>query len=141
MFVLDTNVVSELMKPSPDRDVLAWLDTRPTRDLFVTCVTEAEIRAGVAVLPDGVRRRRLAEAADRTFTDFFAGRLLPFDSFAARTYAAMFAVRQTGGRPLDLADGQIAAIARSRRMAVATRNTRDFENVGVELENPWEART
>jgi len=83
MAVLDTNVVSELMRDVPHPDVLVWVDNRPTRQLFVTAVTEAEVRTGVAFLPEGRRRRRLAEAADRAFRDLFAGRILPFDSDAA----------------------------------------------------------
>lgn len=137
MFVLDTNVVSEVMRASPSRDVVEWLDGQQTRDLFVTSVTEAEIRAGVAVLPEGARRRVLVAAAERTFGDLFAGRVLPFDGSAARAYAEIFAARQAIGRPLSLADGQIAATARSRAMVVVTRNTGDFEGAGVDLVNPW----
>lgn len=137
MVVLDTNVVSELMRASPGRDVVEWLDGQPTRDLFVASVSEAEIRAGVAVLPEGARRRGLAVAAERAFGNLFAGRVLAFDSSAARAYAEIFATRIAIGRPLSLADGQIAAIARSRGMAVATRNVGDFEGAGVDLVNPW----
>ena len=139
MVVLDTNVVSELMRGTPHRDVLAWLDRQRTRDLFVTSVTEAEIRAGVAILPHGARRRGLAEAAERTFGHLFAGRVLGFDSPAARAYAEIVEVRRANGRPLALADGQIAGIARSRGMAVATRNLGDFEGAGISLVDPWAA--
>ena len=137
MVVLDTNVVSELMRGSPRPDVVEWLDAQRTRELFVTSVTEAEIRAGVAILPEGARRRGLADAAERMFANLFAGRILPFDSSAARAYAEIVAVRRASGRPLSLADGQIAAIARSRGMAVATRNVADFEDTGTELLDPW----
>ena len=137
MVVLDTNVVSELMRASPSRDVVEWLDSQETRDLFVTSVTEAEIRAGLAVLPEGARRRGLVAAAERAFGNLFAGRVLSFDSPAARAYAEIFATRQAIGRPLSLADGQIAAIARSRGMVVVTRNVGDFEGVGIDLVNPW----
>ena len=139
MVVLDTNVVSELMRGSPRAGVLEWMDTQRTRDVFVTSVTEAEVRAGVAILPGGARRRGLAEAAERTFGGLFAGRVLPFDSSAARAYAEIVPYRRSTGRPLPFADGQIAAIARSRGMAVATRNVEDFEDTGVELVNPWTA--
>ena len=135
--VLDTNVVSEMMRETPRHEVLAWLDRQRTRDLFVTSVTEAEIRAGVAILPHGARRRGLAEAAERTFGDLFAGRVLAFDSSAARAYAEIVAVRRANGRPLALADGLIAAMARSRGMAVATRNVGDFEDAGINLFDPW----
>jgi hypothetical protein len=137
MVVLDTNVVSELMRDVPHAGVLAWLDDRPTRQLFVTAVTEAEIRTGVAYLPEGRRRRHLAEAADRAFRGLFAGRILPFDSEAAHTYAEIAAARRAAGRPLSQADGQIAAIAGSRGMAVATRNVRDFADMGIDLIDPW----
>ncbi len=137
MVVLDTNVVSELMRNAPHADVLAWVDDRPTRQLFMTAVTEAEVHTGVAFLPEGRRRRRLAEAADRAFRGLFAGRILPFDSEAARTYAEIAAARRAVGRPLSQADGQIAAIARSRGLAVATRNVRDFTDMGIDLIDPW----
>ena len=139
MVVLDTNVVSEVMRASPSREVVEWLDHQHTRDLFMTSVTEAEIRAGLAVLPEGARRRGLVAAAERAFGNLFAGRVLSFDSSAARAYGEIFAARQAIGRPLSLADGQIAAIARSRGMAVVTRNVGDFEGAGVELVDPWAA--
>lgn len=106
MVVLDTNVVSELMRGSPRAAVLEWMDSQRTRDLFVTSVTEAEVRAGVAILPGGARRRGLAEAAERTFAGLFAGRVLPFDGSAARAYAEIVPYRRATGRPLPFADGQ-----------------------------------
>ena len=137
MVVVDTDVVSALMHSDPNAEVLAWLDSRPTRVFFVTAVTEAEVSAGIAFLPEGARRRGLAEAAERAFSGLFAGRVLPFDSAAARAYAEIAAARRAGGRPLSLADCQIAAIARSRNMTVATRNVRDFEGMGIEVLDPW----
>lgn len=137
MVVVDTPVVSELMRLEPNTTVLNWLDRRPTRELFVTAVTEAEVRTGIAFLPDGARRRGLTEAAERAFGDLFAGRILPFDSAAARIYAEIAAARRSSGCPLSQPDGQIGAIARCRNMAVATRNVRDFEVMGIELINPW----
>ena len=137
MVVLDTNVVSELMRDDPHADVLVWLDDQPTRELFVTAVTEAEVRTGIAFLPKGRRRRGIAEAADRAFGGLFAGRVLPFDSEAARAYAEIAATCRAAGRPVSQADGQIAAIARSRGMAVATRNVRDFADMGIDLIDPW----
>ena len=137
MVVLDTNVVSELMRDDPHADVLAWLDGRPTRELFVTAVTEAEVRTGIAFLPEGRRRRGIAEAADRAFSGLFAGRVLPFASEAARAYAEIAAARRATGRPVSQADGQIAAIAHSRDMALATRNVRDFVGMGIDLIDPW----
>ncbi len=137
MIVLDTNVVSELMRDSPQQTVLAWFGVQPAGSLFVTTVTEAEILAGIALLPYGRRRRGLSEAAARVFTTLFAGRILVFDSDAANIYAEIFAQRHAAGRPISQADCQIAAIARSREAAIATRNVTDFERVGVELIDPW----
>ena len=105
----------------------------------MTAVTEAEVRTGIALLPEGRRRRGLAEACERAFGSLFAGRVLPFDSDAARTYAEIAAARRVLGRPVSQADCQIAAIARSRGMAVATRNVRDFEDMGIDIFNPWDA--
>ncbi len=138
MVVIDTNIVSELMRAEPSAEVLAWMDDRPPRDLFVTAVTEAEVRTGIALLPEGRRRRGLAEACERAFGSLFAGRVLPFDSDAARAYAEIVAARRVLGRPVSQADGQIAAIARSRGMAVATRNIRDFQDMGVDVLDPWD---
>ena len=138
MVVIDTNIVSELMRAEPSAGVLAWMDDRPPRELFVTAVTEAEVRTGIALLPKGRRRRGLAEACERAFGSLFAGRVLPFDSDAARAYAEIVAARRVLGRPVSQADGQIAAIARSRGMAVATRNIRDFQDMGVDVFDPWD---
>ena len=138
MVVIDTNIVSELMRAEPSAEVLAWMDDRPPRELFVTAVTEAEVRTGIALLPEGRRRRGLAEACERSFGSLFAGRVLPFDSDAARAYAEIVAARRVLGRPVSQADGQIAAIARSRGMAVATRNIRDFEDMGIDVFDPWD---
>ena len=137
MVVLDTNVVSELMRDEPHADVIVRLDDHPTRELFVTAVTEAEVRTGIAFLPEGRRRRGIAEAADRAFSGLFAGRFLPFDSEAARAYAGIAAARHAAGRPVPHADGWIAAIARSRGTAVATRNIPDFADMGIDLVDPW----
>ena len=139
MVMIDTNVVSELMRAEPSAEVLSWMDEQTPRELFVTAVTEAEVRTGIALLPEGRRRRGLAEACERAFGSLFAGRVLPFDSDAARTYAEIAAARRVLGRPVSQADCQIAAIARSRGMAVATRNVRDFEDMGIDIFNPWDA--
>ena len=136
MVVIDTNIVSALMRAEPSAEVLAWMDARPPRELFVTA--EAEVRTGIALLPEGRRRWGLAEACERAFGSLFAGRVLPFDSDAARAYAEIAAARRVLGRPVSQADGQIAAIARSRGWAVATRNIRDFENMGIDIFDPWD---
>ena len=137
MFLLDTNVVTELMRDAPNSNVLSWMDKQPTQDLFVTAVTEAEIRTGVAILPEGVRRRGLADAAERTLGSLFAGRILPFDSDAARAYAEIVAACSAAGRLASQAGCQIAAIARSQGMTVATRNVRDFMDTGIDVIDPW----
>ncbi len=137
MIVLDTNVVSELLRPSPDRAVEAWVADRPAADLYFSAVGEAELRYGVALLPAGRRRDALASAIEAILREDFDQRILPFDSAAARAYAAIAAARRAAGRTASPADCQIAAIARSRRMAVATRNVRDFDDMGIDLLDPW----
>ena len=138
MVVIDTNIVSELMRAEPSVEVLIWLDTRPRQELFVTAVTEAEVRTGIAFLAEGRRRQGLAEVCEHAFGNLFAGRVLPFDSAAAHAYAEIVASRRAIGRPVSQADCQIAAIAQSRDMAVATRNIRDFEDMGIEIFDPWD---
>ena len=135
--IVDTNVVSEFMRPRPQPIVIAWLDSQFRRSLFVTAVTEAEIRAGIAFLPQGQRRRQLARAADRAFGTLFADRILPFDTEAARAYARIAGRCRRAGRPISQADGQIAAIAQSRNTMLATRNVQDFELADVRLVDPW----
>ena len=135
--IVDTNVVSEFMRPRPQPSVTAWLDSQFRRSLFVTAVTEAEIRAGIAFLPQGRRRRQLARAADRAFGTLFADRILPFDTEAARAYATIAGRCRRAGRPISQADGQIAAIAHSRNTVLATRNVQDFKLAEVRLVNPW----
>ena len=137
MLVLDTNVVSELMRERPNPEVLRWADNQLTGDMFVTSVTEAEIRTGIAILPEGERKRGLAAAAERLFGVLFFERILPFDSDAARAYAMLAAERRVAGRPISHADCQIAAIARCRGASVVTRNVGDFEESGFEVINPW----
>ena len=139
MIVIDTNVVSELMRLTPEPAVMAWFSRQNSAELYLTAVNEAELRAGAAILPAGRRRDRLSAEIDATVREDFAGRVLPFDSAAARAYAAIAASRGSRGRPILDADCQIAAIARSRNMAVATRNVRDFADTGIEVVNPWEA--
>ena len=137
MIILDTNVLSELMRPAPERAVLAWMEDQPASLLFTTAIAEAEIFYGLALLPKGRRRRSIEQAAHLMFTEDFTERVLPFDSAAAREFATITATRRVLGRPLASLDAQIAAIARAHRAAVATRNTTDFEACGVDLVNPW----
>ena len=139
MFLLDTNIISELLRPSPDPAVETWVDDRRATDLYFSAIGEAELRYGVAVLPDGRRRAALASAIEAILREDFTDRILPFDREAARDYADIAAMRRAAGRTVLPADSQIAAIARSRGMAIATRNVRDFENIGIEVIDPWTA--
>ena len=137
MIVLDTNVISEAMRIEPDPEVLAWLDRQPPRSLFTTAVSEAEIRAGIAFLDSGRRKRGLLAAADRAFYALLSGRVLPFDSRAAHAYADIAAGRRAAGRPISHADCQIAAITRSRGASVASREARGFAHCGIDVIDPW----
>ena len=137
MVLIDTNVVSELMRLTPDREVMAWFSVQDSAELYLTAVTEAELRAGAAILPAGRRRDRLAAEVDAMVREDFAGRVLPFDSLAAKAYAEIAATRRSLGRPILEADCQIAAIARVTNGAIATRNRADFELCGIALIDPW----
>lgn len=139
MILLDTNVVSELMRAEPAQIVLDWFGQHDASDLFITAVTEAELRTGVAILPDGQRRHRLQLAIDAMIDQDFQGRVLPFDSLAAKAYAEIAAQRRAVGRPIAEADCQIAAIARATDAPIATRNVKDFDGCGVRVINPWNA--
>ena len=135
--LLDTNVVSELLRPSPDPAVEMWVGNRLATDLYFSAVGEAELRYGVAILPTGRRRVALALAIEAILREDLDGRILPFDRAAAREYADIAAARRSAGRPIAPTDCQIAAIARSRDMAVVTRNVRDFDDTGIEVVDPW----
>ena len=135
--LLDTNVVSELIRKSPYPAVDAWAVGQSLEDLFFSAVGEAELRYGAAILSAGRRRETLVARMERMLHDAFEGRVLPFDTDAARHYAEIAAARRAAGRPVAPADCQIAAIARSRGMAVATRNVRDFETMDLEVIDPW----
>ena len=139
MIIVDTNVVSELRRPAPDMSVVGWFARQPEEDLFLTAVSEAELRYGIEILPAGQRRTRLAMATERMLQQYFAGRILPFDSDAALAYATIAAARRAEGDPISQADCQIAAIARSRGAAVATRYVSDFSGCGIDVINPWQA--
>lgn len=138
MIVLDTNVISELLRSRPDPHVLEWVNKQPERDLFVTSISEAELRYGVEILPAGGRRERLLDEVDGLLREDFFGRILPFDSASAQAYAAIAASRRADGRPINHADCQIAAIAHSRGASVATRDIGGFQDAGIDLINPWE---
>ena len=138
MFVLDTNVISELMRPAPEPAVEAWVTSRRAGDMYFSAVSEAELRYGVTILPAGRRRDALAAVVDGLVREDFAGRVLPFDSVAAEAYAEIAATRRRAGRPVSQADCQIAAVARARGFAMATRNVRHFTGMGIEVVDPWE---
>lgn len=138
MIIVDTNVVAEMMKPSPDLSVVSWLNDQESAALFLTTVTLGEIGYGLEILPRGRRRLHLEQGFERVIAEAFAGRILAFDEEAARHYGAVMGRRRALGRPLSIQDGQIASIARARGFAVATRNVRDFVECGVEIINPFE---
>jgi toxin FitB len=137
VILIDTNVIFELMRPEPARAVLDWFGSHDSAELFLSAVSEAELRTRVAILTGGKRRDMLAATIDTVIEQDFAGRVLPFDSTAAKAYAAIAATRRAAGRPISDADCQIAAIARARGATVASRNTDDFEGCGIKIVNPW----
>lgn len=137
MIILDTNVVSELMRDQPTPAVLDWVNTYPSKALFVTTITEAEIGYGVAILPSGKRRDLLAAACQRLFGELFLDRVLPFDRAAARLYPAIAAKRRSKGLPSGALDLQIAAIAKSNGASISTRDVDDFLETGIDVINPW----
>jgi hypothetical protein len=137
MIVLDTNVISEIMKPTPEPHVLSWVDSVPAGETGVTAVTVAEILYGITRLPDGTRRRNLIVAAGEIFEQDFRDRVLVFDAAAAAEYATIVVEREAAGRPISMADAQIAAVCRVHHCTLATRNVGDFERTGVSTVNPW----
>jgi hypothetical protein len=139
MIVLDTNVVSELLRPAPAPQVEAWLAAQDGAAVFFTSIGAAELRHGVAILPAGRRRSGLAKAIDDMLEEDFRERILAFDRAAARAYAAIAAARRAAGRPIGALDCQIAAIARAHGAAVATRNAADYAGCGIDIVNPWTA--
>ncbi len=137
MIILDTNVLSEVLKPLPSETVLRWLAGQETTEVFTTTITQAEVLYGIETMPPGRRRAQLSAATEKMFAEEFQGRILPFDDAAARVFAKIVAARDAAGLPISQFDAMIAAIARSHRAAVATRNTADFERCGIQIVNPW----
>lgn len=137
MIVLDTNVVSELMRPTPDPQVLAWVDAQPVPDLMITSITAAELRAGAALLPAGRKRDRISDHIEVLIEEMFAGSVLPFDVDSTVQYAEVINRRTRAGTPIAALDAQIAAICRQHEATLATRNLRDFVDAGVDLVDPW----
>jgi predicted nucleic acid-binding protein len=138
MTILDTNVVSEIMRPAPAPVVLRWISEQFSEELHVTAITMAEILYGIDLLPRGKRQEILRAGAERLFQVVFMDRILSFDNRAAREFSVIASSRRKLGRPISESDAQIAAIARDKRAVLATRDTRDFEGCGVKLVNPWE---
>lgn len=137
MIVLDTNVISEFMTSPPAEPVSSWLNAQDAAKLYLTTISIAEIGFGLRVMPDGRRRRLLAERFEQFLAVAFESRILSFDEDAARAYGEIRGHRREQGRPMSNFDGQIAAIAKIRGFAVATRNIKDFEDCGLELIDPF----
>ena len=135
--ILDTNVTSELVRERVHPAVLAWWQLQVIQETYTTAVTESEMRRGLAIMPAGRRRNGLSLQTDYLLRVYFETRILPFDSAAAQVYAEIYASRRAMGRRIEQDDCQIAAIARSHDMAIATRNTSDFMDCRIELINPW----
>jgi predicted nucleic acid-binding protein len=137
VIVLDTNVLSELMRAEPDARVLAWVAAQPRALLRTTHINQAEILYGIAALPEGRRRAALAVAAEAIFAEDFAGRILPFGAAATARYADIVLARRRAGNPIDGFDALIAATALAADASVATRDTGGFAGCGLSLINPW----
>ena len=135
--IIDTNVISEMMRPTPSPLVHRWLGAQPRTRVYSTTICEAEIFAGVSLLPRGKKRDRLTEIAEEIFAGLLAGRVLPFDSAAARAYGELLVARRRHGRAVATFDVQIAAIALSVGADLATRNIDDFDDTGIVVINPW----
>ncbi|OWV78089.1 plasmid stability protein StbB [Rhizobium sp. R635] len=140
MILVDTNVISEPWKPTPDPRVLAWIDAQAIETLYLSAVTIAELRFGIAALPAGKRRTTLHDRLEGDVLPLFEGRVLPFDLSASQAYAALMAQAKAAGRAVGKADGYIAATAAARGLTVATHDTAPFEAAGVPMINPWQDR-
>lgn len=137
MIILDTNVLSELMRPKPSPRVVKWVSNQLEAELFTTTITEAEIFYGIELLAKGKRRGELLEAADAMFAQDMAGRIFSFESDSARAFSRIAATRRALGKPISHADAQIAAITQVRRAKLATRNVADFQDCGIDVIDPW----
>jgi len=138
MILLDTNVVSELFRLTPDMKVIEWLDAQPLQTLYLSAITLAEMRWGVAQLPAGKRRDALNAKLEEGLMPLVATRVLPFDIDCAQSYADLMTNARAEGRGIALADGLIAAVAAAKGLAVATRDTSPFEAAGLTVFNPWD---
>ena len=139
MILLDTNVVTEPLRPAPDARVIEWIDAQPVETIFLSAITVAELRAGVALLPAGKRRSGLQQSLEKRVLPLFAGRVLPFDLACTKAYAELMAKARAAGFAIATADGYIAAIALANGLAVATRDAGPFQAAGAAVINPWQA--
>ncbi len=137
MVLLDTNILSAMMRPQPSPALATWIAAQPIETLFTAAICQAEILAGLAIMPAGRRRHALAAAAQAMFAEDFAGRVLPFDAAAASHYAALFAARRQSGRPSAAPDLMIAAVARANGASVVTRDSGGFAGCGLNVIDPW----
>ncbi len=141
MILLDTNVISEPLRASADKNVLAWIDAQIIETLYLSTISLAELRFGIAVLPEGKRRDALRSSLEQRVLPLFAGRILSFDDAASQAYATLRAATRAAGQAISPADGYIAAIAATHGFAVATRDPSPFDAAGVAVINPWRARS
>jgi predicted nucleic acid-binding protein len=139
MILIDTNVISEPWRPAPDPRALAWIDAQAVETLYLSAITVAELRFGIAVLPAGKRRTILHDRLERDVLPLFQERILPFDLDSSQAYADLMARAKTAGKAIGKADAYIAATAAARGFTVATRDRRPFEAAGLNILNPWEA--
>ena len=139
MIILDTNVLSALMRTAPEASVVAWLDRQPAESVWMTSITLFEARLGLALLPAGRRRQALEAAFARLLIEDLENRVLDFDSAAAIEVASLAAAREKNGRPVDMRDTQIAGIVIARRATLATRNARHFADLKISIVDPWAA--
>jgi len=139
VIVLDTNVVSELARPRPNPAVIEWVDAHDSSELVITALTAAEVRAGVALLPEGSRKHKIGLRMESLLTETFAGYVLAFDIDSSAYYADILSARRHGGRPISTFDAQIAAVCRQYEAVLATRNFADFADTGITVVNPWDA--
>jgi predicted nucleic acid-binding protein len=138
MIVLDTNVISELWKAEPDANMLAWIDAQMVETLYLSTITVAELRFGLATMPEGKRRTIYQDRLEREVLPAFSGRVLSFDLDASQAYAELMARARAAGKAIGKADGYIAATASARGLMVATRDTSPFEAAGLNVINPWD---
>jgi predicted nucleic acid-binding protein len=139
VLILDTNVISEILRQEPNETVVTWFESQPRHQLFTTAITQAEILYGISLLPKGGRRQKLLEVAQLIFDEDLERRILPFSGDASTHYAEIGAGRRSSGKPISQFDAMIAAIVRLHGAKLVTRNTSDFENCGIEMVNPWES--